>query len=101
MEGAPQRRPFPSSWQTDLQAPLQGRMIFLRRTTEQGQVRLMGRSFLVDSHWPHRLVRAEVDLDADRIAFYALRRREPSAQPLLQTCAYQVPRKRFKDRRLP
>jgi hypothetical protein len=100
MEGAPQRRLFPSSWQADLQAPLHGRMIFLRRTTEQGQVHLMGRSFLVDPHWPYRLVRAEVDLDADRISFYALRRREPSAQPLLQTCAYPVPRKRFKDRRL-
>ena len=101
MEGAPQRRPFPSSWQADLQAPLQGRMIFLRRTTEQGQVHLLGRSFLVDPHWPHRLVRAEVDLDADRISFYVLRRREPSAQPLLQTCAYHVPRKRFKGRSLP
>ena len=98
MEGAPPRRPFPSSWQADPQAPLQGRMIFLRRTNEQGQVQLMGRSFPVDANWPHRLVRAEVDLDADRICFYALRRREPSAQPLLQTCAYHVPRKRFKGR---
>jgi 2,4-dienoyl-CoA reductase-like NADH-dependent reductase (Old Yellow Enzyme family) len=76
-------------------------MIFLARITEQGQVHLMGRSFLVDPHWPQRLVRAEVDLDADRISFYALRRREPSAQPLLQTCTYHVPRKRVKDRRLP
>ena len=96
LEGAPQRRPFPSSWKADLQAPLQGRLIFLRRTTEQGQVHLMGRTFLVAPNWPHRLVRAEVDLDKDRICFYALRRREPSAQPLLQTCDYPVPRKRFK-----
>ena len=95
LEGAPPRRPFPSSWQADLQAPLQGRMIFLRRTTEGGQVQLMGRSFLVDPTWPHRLVRAEVDLDADRISFYALRRREPTVQPLLQACDYHVPRKRF------
>jgi hypothetical protein len=95
MEGAPSRRPFPSSWQADLQAPLHGRVVFLRRTTEQGHVHLMGRSFLVDSNWPHRLVRAEVDLDTDRISFYALRRKEPSAQPLLQTCDYHMPRKRF------
>ena len=95
MEGAPSRRPFPSSWQADLQAPLHGRMVFLRRTTEQGQVHLLGRSFRVDSNWPHRLVRAEVDLDRGRIAFYALRRRDPSAQPLLHTCDYHVPRRRF------
>jgi hypothetical protein len=101
MEGAPPRHPFPSCWQADLQAPLQGRLIFLRRTTEQGQAHLLGRSFLVDPNWPHRLVRAEVDLDADRISFYALRRREPAAQPLLRTCDYHFPRKRFKDRSLP
>ena len=95
MEGAPSRRPFPSSWQADLQAPLHGRMVFLRRTTEQGQVHLLGRSFRVDSNWPHRLVRDEVDLDRGRIAFYALRRRDPSAQPLLHTCDYHVPRRRF------
>src|SRR6266516_3401827 len=82
-------------WQADLQAPLHGRMVFLRRTTEQGQVHLLGRSFRVDSNWPHRLVRAEVDLDRGRIAFYALRRRDPSAQPLLHTCDYHVPRRRF------
>lgn len=101
MEGAPPRRPFPSSWQADLQAPPQGRLIFLRRTTEQGQVHLLGHSFLVDPNWPHRLVRAEVDLDADRISLFALRRREPSAQPLLQACEYHVPRKRFQGRSLP
>ena len=95
MERGPLRRPFPASWEADLQAPLHGRVIFVRRTTEQGYVHLMGRSFLVDVNWPHRLVRAEVDLDTDRISFHALRRREPSSQPLLRTCGYQVPRKRF------
>lgn len=95
MEGAPPRRPFPASWQLDLDAPLEGGMIFLRRTTELGQVHLLGRSFLVDPHWPHRLVRAEVDLGQGRISFYALRRREPSAQPLLRTCEYQIPGRQF------
>ncbi len=96
MEAAPPRRPFPCSWQADLQTPPRGRMVFLRRTTEQGQVQLMGRSFLVDPNWPHRLVRAEVDLDEDRISFYALRRREPSWQPLLRIFDYHVPRRPFK-----
>lgn len=98
LEGAPPRRPFPASWRADLQAPLQGRLIFLRRTSERGQVQLLGHTFLVDSNWPHRLVRAEVDLDGDRISFYGLRRRDPSTQPLLRTWAYHLPRKRFKGR---
>ncbi len=95
MTAAPSRRPFPSGWQADPQAPLHGRMVFLRRTNEQGHVQLMGRCFHVDANWPYRLVRAEVDLDRDQIAFYALRRREPSAQPRLCTCEYHVPRRRF------
>lgn len=96
IEAAPERPTVPPSWQLDLQTHPRGRIIFLRRTTEQGHVNLMGHSFVVDSNWPHRLVRAEVDLDAGIISFYALRRREPSSQPLLGTCEYRVPRRRFK-----
>lgn len=44
-------------------SPSAVRIIFLRRTSEQGKVRLLGHIFLVDENWPHRLVRAEVDLD--------------------------------------
>jgi hypothetical protein len=96
IEAAPERSTVPQSWQLDLQTHPRGRIIFLRRTTEQGHVNLMGHSFVVDSNWPHRLVRAEVDLDAGIISFYALRRREPSSQPLLGTCEYRVPRRHFK-----
>jgi hypothetical protein len=38
LESAPGRRPFPGDWTLDLQAHPQGRVIFLRRTTEQGAV---------------------------------------------------------------
>jgi hypothetical protein len=81
----------------DLQAELHGRVIFLRRTDDSGRARLLGRTFPVDRHWPHRLLRAEVDLDEDVIRFYALRRREPTWQPLLQTADYHFPRKRFHE----
>jgi hypothetical protein len=37
------------------------------------------------------LVRCEVDLDAGAIAFYALRRREPSQQPLLLAAPFVLP----------
>jgi hypothetical protein len=43
IEAAPPRRPFPVSWQADLQAPPHGMMIFIRRTSETGMVRLLGR----------------------------------------------------------
>lgn len=95
LEAAPPRRLFPADWTLDLQRPLQGRMIFLRRTNDRGEVQLLGHTFLVAPTWVHRLVRAEVHLAAERIAFYTLRRRDPSDQPLLCTVPYAVPRKRF------
>jgi transposase-like protein len=96
IEQAPTRRTFPDHWQLDLQAHPTGRIIFLRRSNERGQIHLLGHSFDVDKNWPHRLVRAEVDFKSGAICFYALRRREPSAQPLLRTVEYQLPRRKFR-----
>jgi hypothetical protein len=45
----------------------------------------------VNPHWVHRLVRCEVDLDAAAIRFYALRRRDPTWQPLLHEAPYVLP----------
>jgi transposase len=97
IDSAPARYAFSDDWQLDLQAELHGQVIFLRRTNDRGQARLLGRNFPVDAYWPHRLVRADVDLDDDVIRFYALRRREPDWQPLLQTADYRFPRKRFHE----
>jgi hypothetical protein len=97
IEQAPARRSFPPVWQLDLQAHPRGRIIYLRRTSEQGKVNLLGHSFFVDQNWPHRLVRAEVNLDASVISFYALRRKEPMQQPLLRTVEYRFPNRRFID----
>jgi hypothetical protein len=97
IDAAPERRPFPADWQLDLQARLVGRLVFLRRTNAAGEALLLGRTFAVDPRRPHRLVRAEVDLDALCIRFYALRRRAPAEQPLLCEVAYTMPHKRFKE----
>ncbi len=97
IEAAPARRPFPEGWALDLQAAPRGRIIYLRRTGAAGGVELLGRHFEVDATWPHRLVRAEVDLDAGQIRFHALRRRDPSHQPLLREVAYTLPRRRFQE----
>ncbi len=77
IESAPARRAFPERWRLDLQAPLKGRMVSLRRTDAAGAVEVLGRSFEVDRQWVHRLVRAEVDLDGGPIQFDRLRRRDP------------------------
>jgi hypothetical protein len=91
IEAAPPRRPFPRRWRQQLDGPLRGHMMYLRRTTEHGTVQLLGHTFTVDPLWPHRLVRCEVDLDAGSIFFYALRRREPSQQPLLRAARFVLP----------
>lgn len=93
---APPRRPFPQDFQFEPNAPLRGTIIFLRRTDETGHAHLLGRGFPVTSHWPHRLVRCEVDLNAHHIRFYALRRRDPADQPLLSTVPYHRRYKPFR-----
>jgi len=97
LDAAPPRRPFPENWKLDLQLPLQGTVIFLRRTNERGTVEVLLRRFLVDPLWPHRLIRIEVDLSNHEIRFYRLRRRQPDQQPLIKTVPYTPPTKPFRD----
>lgn len=95
-EAAPPRRAMPQGFEIDLHAPLRGQMIFIRRTTDNGQVHLLGRHFAVSPDWLNRLVRCEVDFDQHRIRCFALRRRAPTEQPLLNTIAYHRPDRPFK-----
>jgi hypothetical protein len=97
IESAPQRRAFPTEWRLNLQARLRGRIIYLRRTSAAGTVEVLGRSLEVDLHWLNRLVRVEVDLDADKIRIYRLRRREPQDQPLLKGLNHHIKRRRFAE----
>lgn len=97
IEAAPPRQTIPKRWRLDLQSPLHGKIVFLRRTNDQGRLPILGHSFLVAPYWVHRLVRAEVDLDQDHIRFYALRRREPHDQPLLNQVHYRLPNKLFQE----
>jgi putative transposase len=97
IEAAPPRRAFPTTWQPDLQAPPKGRIVFLRRTDAAGAVRLLERTFAVDPRWTNRLVRADFDLSASKIRFYALRRREPTVQPLLREIDHRIPKRKFRE----
>lgn len=93
IEAAPPRRPFPSGSLPSLDAPLRGNLIFLRRTGPLGDASLLGRTFPVSRHWAHRLVRAELDIDHDRMRFFALRRREPGMQDMLRELPYRLAHK--------
>jgi transposase-like protein len=97
IEAAPPRSAFPRHWHLNLQARLKGRMVYVRRTDAEGRAEVLGRAFEVDRHWAHRLVRAEVDLDAGKIRFYRLRRREPGDQPLLKEVLHRIPYKPFHE----
>lgn len=97
IEQAPPRKPFPSDWKLQLQAKPRGRIIFLRRTDETGHVQLLGQRLFADSHWLHRLIRCEVDLDKTEVRCFALRRRNPTQQPLLCRTPFRVPHKRFHE----
>lgn len=90
IEAAPVRRPFPEP-APDPGRPPRGRMVFLRRTGPGGGVEILRRRYPVSEAWPHRLVRAELDLDRRRIRFFALRRREPAEQPLIGECSFEPP----------
>jgi len=91
IEAAPERAPFPPGRSNDLGAPPAGRLVFLRRTSDVGSVSVLGQRYRVDPRWPHRLVRAELDLDARHLTFFALRRREPDHQPVLGEVAFEPP----------
>ena len=92
---APGRRPFPKRWTLDLHQRPRGMVIYLRRTDEFGAIRVLGHRLEVDAQWVHRLVRAEVDLEAHQIRCYRLRRRAPDEQPLVRTIKYVFPEKQF------
>lgn len=92
---APTRRPFPKRFKLDLTVEPKGTMIFLRRSDEAAQINVLGHSFALPAHWAHRLTRCEIDLNAHKIHFYALRRRDPADQPLLANATYHRQHKPF------
>ncbi len=94
-ESAPTRQRIPLAWELDLQAHPQGRMVYIRRTSQRGEASVLGHSFEVDDKWKGRLVRCEVLLNEALMRFYRLRRREPQEQPLLNEVPYELPKRRF------
>jgi putative transposase len=98
VEAAPPRRPLPAPLRVDLGVAVRGRMVFIRRTRDDGSAVVLGRRYPVDPAWPNRLVRADLDIDARRLRVFRLRRREPFEQPLLADIPFEYPP--FWNRRL-
>jgi len=95
IEGAPARRSFPAD-PPDRSRPPAGRLVFLRRTSDTGAAEVLGLRYPVSHLWLHRLVRAELDIDARRLRFFALRRRDPDDQPLLAEAAFVPPERWYR-----
>lgn len=83
VDAAPARRAFPKDWKRDMGAPSKGRVVYLRRTSQRGEVTLLGRTLSVDPQWQHRLVRIDLDPARGHVRIHALRRAAPDVQPLL------------------
>lgn len=94
IDSAPARSAYPAT--VDLDAPPRGRLTLIRRTDDAGGARILGRLHPIDAHWIHRLVRAEVDLDARRLRVYALRRAAPDDQPQLVDRHYAPPERWYR-----
>lgn len=95
-EAAPPRRPMPRGFKFNSNAPVRGRIIYIRRTSAAGTARFLGQHFTISRTWLHRLVRCEVDFDRHRIRCFALRRHAPLEQPLLVELPYHRIDKPFK-----
>lgn len=95
-EATPARRPIPRRFTFDPRTLVRGRMVFIRRTDDAGNVHMLGQRFKVSGRWLHRLVRCEVDFDHHHIRCFGLRRRDPAEQPLLAKLLYHRIDKPFK-----
>jgi hypothetical protein len=96
-EVAPTRWKIPDDWKLDYGTKPQGKVIFIRRTTDKEHIEVMGHWWFVPGAGAHKLVRADVDLTKNKISFYRLRRREPKVHELIAVAKYHFPNKPFKE----
>lgn len=89
---APARRPFPDAPLVTSNAAQSGKVIYIRRLTERGSVKILNTIFVVSPEWANRLCRCEYDIDKSLFSFYQLRRKAPEHQLLLSQQKYVPPR---------
>ena len=96
-EASPTRWQIPEEWTLDYSTKLKGKVIFIRRTTDEEHMEVMGHWWRIRGAGAHKLIRAEVDLTKNKISFYRIRRREPNRHELIATAKYHFPNKPFKE----
>ena len=84
VEHAITRRQWPAK--TPAKTISAGVIIFIRRSSETGSVRILEQTYEVDAQWPHRLLRCVLNVATRTLHFHRLRRREPTRQPLAKKC---------------
>ncbi len=60
---------IPAGWALNYSTRPKGKVIIIRHSTDRECVEAMGHRWALDRSWPHRLVRAEVDLSQDVMTF--------------------------------
>jgi hypothetical protein len=83
--------PFPGAGGGNSMPPCMDKWSICDARANMARCSCLGHTFTVDPRWAQRLVRCEVELEAGSMAFYALRRREPSQQPLLRAAPFMLP----------
>jgi hypothetical protein len=96
-EAAPTRLPFPKNWKLDYSIKPKGRIIFIRRSTDNEYVEAMGHWWKVPGAGAHKLIRIDVNLTKGTMTFYRIRRKEPKIHQLLATAKYKLPNRKFNE----
>jgi hypothetical protein len=96
-EASPTRWQLPKDWMLNYATKPKGQVIFIRRTTNEEYVEVMGHTWIVKGAGAHKLVRAEVDLMKNAMEFYRIRRREPNRHERIAIADYHVPNKTFHE----
>jgi hypothetical protein len=71
------------AWEAPTLTPSPLPVILLRRLDEYGTLRLCAQALRLSAAWAGRLVRCEINPHEQRVAIYALRRGDPTHQPLI------------------
>lgn len=77
------QRSIRRSWRPPASDPQALPVILLRKLDESGALQLCAQRWRISSAWAGRLVRCEIDVPAQRLSIYALRRADSAHQPLI------------------
>ncbi len=78
IEASPDRRAFPVGWKLNLKKRPSGRLVYLRRSTPNSEVTVLGQTWSLGQVWPNRLVRW-------------------TCQPQILEVDYRLPNRGFQD----